>query len=259
MVDTDLGKTLLIAHRGASWQAPENTLAAFRLAWRQGADGVEADFRLTRDGRLVCLHDATTARTAEVDLEVVRADLAELQLLDAGRWKGSRWQGERIPTLEELLEELPAGKKFFIELKGGEEMVASLGKVLAGTGVQRDQLRLLTFDSDLVPVLKAKLPGLKICLNVAPPRLSAGRVRVQGLILQLLEQCGADGLSSRAAPLLDAPFVNGLQGNGKEVHVWTVDSVPAAHRYRTLGVDGIMTNRPAWLRSRLAALSGGPR
>src|SRR6185369_848081 len=89
---------MLIAHRGASRDAPENTLAAFRLAWQQGADGIEADFRLTRDGRVVCLHDASTGRTAGVDLAVAEASLEELKRLDVGGWKGARWAGERIPT-----------------------------------------------------------------------------------------------------------------------------------------------------------------
>jgi glycerophosphoryl diester phosphodiesterase len=97
---------LLIAHRGASREAPENTLAAFELAWQQGADGIEADFRLTRDGRIVCLHDATTGRTAGIDLAVAGASLEELKQLDFGSWKGSVWQGEPILVLEELLASL---------------------------------------------------------------------------------------------------------------------------------------------------------
>jgi glycerophosphoryl diester phosphodiesterase len=258
MRGTDLsGKTALIAHRGASRDAPENTLAAFRLAWQQGADGVEADFRLTGDGRLVCLHDPTTGRTAGIDLTVAETRWEELAQLEVGGWKDARWHGERIPLLEEVLEELPPGKMLFIELKGGADAIPPLERVLAGSGAATGALRLLTFDSGLVPVLKAALPGLRVCLNVAPPRLSAGRERARDSILELLAQCGADGLSSRATPLLDAPFVSGLRRSGREVLVWTVDSVPAADRYRALGIDGIMTNRPGWLRSRLTALTGG--
>ncbi len=159
-------ETLLIAHRGASREAPENTLAAFRLAWQEGADGIEADFRLTRDGRIVCLHDDTTKRTAGVDLAVAESTLEELRRLDIGAWKGARWRGERIPSLEEVLSGLPAGKMLMIELKCGPEIIEPLRRVLAADGVPVDKLRLLSFDARLVAGLKEQLPGIRACLNV---------------------------------------------------------------------------------------------
>ncbi|MBK5274183.1 MAG: glycerophosphodiester phosphodiesterase [Desulfuromonadales bacterium] len=253
-------ETLLIAHRGASREAPENTLAAFELAWREGADGIEADFRLTRDGRVVCQHDATTGRTAGVDLVVAEASLDELQRLDVGRWKGTRWQGERIPTLEEVLIRLPTGKMFFIELKSGPEIIEPLRLILPETGVPVGQLRLLAFDAQLVARLKEQLPGIRVCLNVdyrwSLRTRSWSPSRAE--ILANLEHIGADGLSSQDHALLDAQFVAGLHHSGKEVHVWTVDSARGADHYRGLGVDSIMTNRPGWLRNRLMmAESGG--
>src|SRR5512140_286258 len=81
--------TLIIGHRGASRDAPENTLESFRLAWEQGADGIEADFRLTADGRIVCMHDETTGRTTGVNLNIADTALKELRRLDAGLWKGA--------------------------------------------------------------------------------------------------------------------------------------------------------------------------
>ena len=103
--------SLIIAHRGASADAPENTLAAFRLAWQQGADGIEGDFRLTSDGRIVCFHDDDTARVAGISLIVEETPLTKLRTLDVGAWKGKPWQGERIASLEEVLAEVPAGKQ----------------------------------------------------------------------------------------------------------------------------------------------------
>lgn len=252
MRDTEMTfSTLLIAHRGASREAPENTLAAFELAWQQGADGIEADFRLTRDGRVVCLHDAGTGRTAGVDLAVAEASLDELRRLDIGAWKGARWQGERIVTLEEVLDRLPEGKRLFIELKSGPEIIEPLRRILDASSVPFERLRLLAFDSRLVARLKQELTGIRVCLNLDYhrhlPALSWSPSRPE--IRAILEQCGADGLSSRAHVLLNAPFVAELHGNGKEVHVWTVDSARSAGHYRDLGVDSIMTNRPGWLRN----------
>jgi glycerophosphoryl diester phosphodiesterase len=244
---------LLIAHRGASREAPENTLAAFRLAWQEGADGIEADFRLTRDGRIVCLHDGTTKRTAGVDLAVAETSHEELRRLDIGAWKGARWRGERIPSLEEVLSELPAGKMFMIELKSGPEIIEPLRRVLAADGVPADRLRLLSFDQKLVAGLKEQLPGIRTCLNV-DYRFSL-RTRAwsptRTEIRAFLEQSGADGISSRAHAMVDTQFVAELHGNGKEIHVWTLDSAGDADHYRSLGVDSIMTNRPGRLRGRL--------
>src|SRR5689334_354029 len=108
---------LVVAHRGASHEAPENTLAAFRLAWEQGADAIEGDFYLTRDREIVCIHDDNTKRTSGEDLSVAASTLAQLRRLDVGRWKDPKWKGERIPTLTEVLATIPAGKRIFIEIK----------------------------------------------------------------------------------------------------------------------------------------------
>src|SRR3954447_2364486 len=90
-----VGRPLIIGHRGASFDAPENTAAAFGLAFLQGADGIEADFHLSSDGEIVCIHDATTGRTAGVDLVVAETSLKELKRLDVGLWKGREFPGER--------------------------------------------------------------------------------------------------------------------------------------------------------------------
>lgn len=244
---------LLIAHRGASGDAPENTLAAFELAWEQGADGIEADFRLTRDGHIVCLHDAGTGRTAGVELAVAQSSLQALRQLDVGRWRGTRWTGERIPLLEEVLQRLPAGKIFLIELKCGPEIIPPLRRVLTSGGVPGERLRLLTFDRLLVPRLKEALPELRVCLNVEDRRRlpALGCHPTAEELLALLAESGADGLSSQAHPRLDRPLVDALHARGLELHVWTVDALHRARHYCRLGVDSIMTNRPGRLRPHL--------
>ncbi len=112
---------LVVAHRGASHDAPENTLPAFRLAWEQGADAIEGDFFLTKDGHIVCTHDRMTGRLnpGKVKLQVADSTLAELQALDVGSWKGETWRGERMPTLAEVFATVPAGKRILIEVKCG--------------------------------------------------------------------------------------------------------------------------------------------
>lgn len=246
-------KTLLIGHRGASRDAPENTLGSFNLAWQQGADGIEADFRLTRDGRVVCLHDAGTGRTGGVDLTVAESSYDELLRLDVGHWKGSRWQGERIPSLEEVLERLPDGKLFFMELKSGVEIIEPIRRVLNDSGVPFRQLRFLAFDATLITRLKDSLPDVRVYLNLYYRwnlrRRSWSPNRDE--LMEKLEKCGADGLSSQSRATIDKELVNNLHRNGREIHVWTVDSPHIAGRYLEMGVDAIMTNRPGWLRDRV--------
>lgn len=245
--------TLLIGHRGASHCAPENTLAAFRLAWEEGADGIEADFRLTADGSIVCLHDASTGRTADRDLIVAATSLAELQRLDVGGWLGAAWEGERIPTLGETLALLPPGKKMFIELKSDVEIIAPLADELRRSGVAAEQLRLLSFNAPLLVQLKTLLPGYRCCWLTDYRRAlrRCGWQPSREKVLATLRQSGVDGLASRGLEILDRQFVTDLRQEGHEIHVWTVDDVASAHRFRDLGVDSIMTNRPGWLRQRL--------
>jgi glycerophosphoryl diester phosphodiesterase len=245
------GKTLIIGHRGASREAPENTLASFGLAFQQGADGIEADFRLTRDGQIVCLHDDSTARTGGVDLKVEEATLSELRRLDVGAWKGAAWAGERIPTLAEVLHALPAGKLLFIEIKSGPEIVDPLAAVLAQCRVPAGQLRFLSFSADLVRLLKERLPGHRACW-LTDYRFRGVWRPSRAEALAVLRQSLADGLASRERSILDASFVGALRGESLEIHVWTVDQVAAARRLLALGVDSIMTNRPGWLRRALA-------
>src|SRR5438445_6957075 len=107
----------IIAHRGASYDAPENTLASVKLAWEQKADAVEIDVHLSKDGSIVVIHDANTSKVAGVRKRVSDQTLAELKGLDVGRWKGPKWASERIATLDEVLATVPERKRLFIEIK----------------------------------------------------------------------------------------------------------------------------------------------
>jgi glycerophosphoryl diester phosphodiesterase len=252
--------TDLIAHRGASFEAPENTLAAFCLAWEMGADGIEGDFRLTRDGEIVCLHDATTRRTARVTLAVADTTLARLRELDAGAWKGERWCGERIPTLREVIATVPAGKKLFIELKSGPEILLPLAAVLAGSGLDPEQVAIFAFSEELIAAGRTLFPRFKRLWITDYTRdwRNNGWSPSIGQILRTLEQTGADGLASRAHRSIDTAFVDALRDAGMELHVWTVDDRRSAARFLALGVDSIITNRPGWLRARLREPSSPP-
>src|SRR4051794_39520594 len=116
-------RPLLIAHRGESFDAPENTMASFALAWQRNDDAIELDVHLTADKHLIVCHDADTQRRAGVKHIIRDEPLAVLQTLDVGN-------GEKMPTLEQVLRAMPTGKQAFVEIKVGPEAIEPLGKVL---------------------------------------------------------------------------------------------------------------------------------
>ena len=246
---------LIIAHRGASHDAPENTLAAFRLAVEQGADGFEADFYLTAGGQVVALHDKDTQRVAGEKLSVTEAPFERLRALDVGGWKGAKWKGEQMPTMEEVLAVVPDGKQIFIELKSGAEIVEPMAKILHASSLAPEQITIISFHEDAVAASKKRLPHLKACWlcgfkkkkgEKAPPTVDE--------VIATLERIGADALDAQAVPKrVNAAFIERLREAGyDELHVWTVDDPKVARFYQELGVASITTNRPAWLREQLA-------
>jgi glycerophosphoryl diester phosphodiesterase len=243
----------IIAHRGASRSAPENTLPAFRLAWEQSADLAELDVRLSRDGRVVVIHDATARRTGGRDRKIRDLTLAQLKALDVGRWKGARWAGARIPTLDEVVEIMPAGRRLLIEIKCGPEIIPELRKVLDESGRRRRQFILQSFSLPTMRVMKREFPDIEagwLCALKQPTAPEAA-VEAEALIRQAV-LAGMNALHLRASPLMDADMVKKVKAARLKFRVWTMDSALAARRLAGLRIDGIITNRPGWVRKRLA-------
>jgi glycerophosphoryl diester phosphodiesterase len=251
---------LIIAHRGASHDAPENTLSAFKLAIEQGADGFEADFYLTSDGKIACFHDKDTERISGRKLLVVKTPLADLQKLDVGNWKGPKWKGERMPTMAEVLAAVPADKKIFIELKSSVEIVEPMKKVIESSSLKPEQMVIISFHADAIAECKKQLPSIKALWLCGYKEQKDGRV-TPGVeeVATTLKRIHADGLNSQAKPEhFDEAFIRRLRELGcREFSVWTVDDPKVAAFYQRLGTWSITTNRPGWLREQLKALDGG--
>ncbi len=237
--------TRWIAHRGASHEAPENTLAAVDLAWQQDADAVEIDVRFTGDGRIVLMHDQTTGRTCDRDLEVAAATYDDLCQLDAGRWKGSRWSEEPVPLLEQVLASVPEGKKLVIEIKSGPEIVPALAEVVRGSGKAPGQVELIAFSLEVLKAARGELPDIAMYWlgNLAAESAPA-------LEQWIRRACEAHltGLDLHAGMEITAEAVERMQAAGLKVYVWTVDDPARARELVAAGVDGITSNRAAWLR-----------
>ena len=245
----------LVAHRGESADAPENTLAAFNLAWERRVPIVELDVHLTKDGRLICIHDKDTQRTTGAMKVVKESTAAELQKLDAGSWKHPKFAGEKMPLLEEALATVPDEGKVLIEVKVGPEAIPALVKAIESSGKRPDQLVIISFNSDTVAEAKRKLPLLKAYYLVGFKRDKQTGEWTPTLDEALAEakRNQADGLDVSHQGPIDEAFVRRVRHFDLELHGWTVDDPKIARRLIDLGFDSITTNRAGALRAELDA------
>lgn len=252
LVPQILSAQIVIGHRGASFDAPENTLAAFRLAWDQGADGVEGDFYFTADQQIVCIHDADTKRTGGKRLPVAQSTLSQLRALEYGNWKSPQFAGEPLPTFADVLACIPPGKRFVIELKTGPEIIPLLARQIETLKPDRSALLIIAFDKETVLAAKQTMPDIKAHWLTSFRRSIDGVMHPTAAeIAETLRETQADGLGCKAdTSVVTQEFIDGLRQAGmKEFHVWTVDSPDDARYFQRLGAVGITTNKPSVIRS----------
>jgi glycerophosphoryl diester phosphodiesterase len=235
-------RSQVIAHRGASAAVPENTLAAFQLAWAQGVDGVECDVRLSADQQIVCLHDADTVRVGDQQLiaaETAYSDLAQVRLhgFDAA-------EAARIPLLQTVLEQKPANSQLLIEVKTGTAIVPQLIQLLQQVGTDLMTLIVIAFDAQVVAAVKQQCPDLRAycLLYKTHPYLKTDDFNLKGLDAYL-SACSADGLGCEFGTALNAQRVQALGALGYAVNVWTVDCPQAAIQLADMGVHSLTSNQ----------------
>jgi glycerophosphoryl diester phosphodiesterase len=243
----------LVAHRGESADAPENTLAAFKLAYERSVPIIELDVHLSKDGRLIVCHDPDTKRTTGVDLKIKDSTYEELRNLDAGSWKGVKWAGEKLPTLDEVLATLPAKTRCFIEIKVGPEAVPAVAKAVRASGKGAAQLAIISFNADTLVAVKKRMPELPTYYVSGFKRDEQTGVWSPGLneLIATANHVGADGLDLSYKGPVDRDWVRKIKAAGLKFYVWTVDEVDVARKYVEWGADGITTNKAGWLRGEL--------
>lgn len=229
---------IITAHRGASYAAPENTFAAIEKAIGLGADYVELDVRITKDGQIVLIHDRTLNRTTNGRGELWDFTLEELRGLDAGSWFGGEFRGEPIPTLREVIELVKGRVRLNIEIKVSREEPEIVGKVVdivRSEKFEKDCM-VTSFTSEIVEEIKEIAPDIRTGLIFGrdyPADVFEGSWEVLS--------CNQD--------VVDEEFVARAKNSGKLIHVWTVDEEDVMRRLIGLGVDGIITNRPDLLKA----------
>lgn len=232
----------IFAHRGTSSEAPENTLAAIKLAWQQSADGVEIDIRLSRNGQIVVIHDGNTERTTGKNRIIANKTLNEIQSLDAGSWKDRKWKDEKIPALEEVLKVVPAGKQIMIEIKTGPEIITVLKRIIKHCKLKSRQIILASFSLTTAYAARRSFPNHEVILISKYPG------NTFPALIRKIKQMKLDGLSLQACSAIDRVLVSTLRIQKLKFYVWTINAVSNAKRYAELGVDGIITNYPAKVR-----------
>jgi glycerophosphoryl diester phosphodiesterase len=258
--------TTVIAHRGASAAAPENTLAAARLAVRHGADVVECDVHRTRDGELVVLHDRHVRRTTDGlrvlpgrgRLRVAELTLAEIKRLDAGSWFGGDYAGEQVPTLREWAEAIGGRAGLLIEMKHpstypGIEMDLTFELLSAPALVRaesRGQVTIQSFDHDWLQRFHGLMPHVPVGM-LTEERPTADLIDTARRFAHQVNP---------SVPAVDRETVQRLRDAGLRVSVWTPNSPRQLRRVVGYGVDGVITNHPHRLRGLVghaAALPSG--
>lgn len=235
-------RPLVIAHRGFSSRAPENTLAAYRLAIDTGADLAECDVWLSADRVPVLLHDEHLKRTTGVDALVSELSLDKLRQLDVGRWKSKEFVGERIPTLTEALELVKGRLRLVIEVKTAgmeQEVVAAI----RAAATEPADVMIFSFHLEVIETIARIEPRLPTTWLIG--HLPAGHAARREVI--------ADAVRARASAIgltrtrVDPAAARLAHESGLPVFVWTVND-PADMRYLVrIGVDGIITDEPGML------------
>ncbi|MBW8042468.1 MAG: glycerophosphodiester phosphodiesterase [Planctomycetes bacterium] len=239
----------IIAHRGASYLAPENTVASVVLGWEKEAD-VEIDVHLSKDNRIVVIHDASTKHITGIDLKVKETTYRELRKLDFGSFKGEEFAQERLPLLDDVLKTIPPKRKLYVEIKCGKEILPFLRQTIIESG-KMSQIVIIGFDIKVVTSSKELIDVPTYWLKGTDKvKETEEWIPHDPKLVQMVKDRGLDGLDVHYAGVTKE-FVDTAKASGQKLYVWTVDDPKEANHLVELGVSGITTNRPAWLREQI--------
>jgi len=230
---------IIFAHRGASAYAPENTLAAFELAARQGAPAIEFDVKLTSDRQVIIIHDQTLERTTNGSGIIASHSLAELRELDAGSWKSPEFRGEKIPLLTDVLEAV--GKKVLIniELTNYATPFDGLTREVVGLVKQHALQERIIFSSFYFTNL---LTARRLLPTV--PRAQLILEGREGWLQRTTARFMQLDAEHPYTSDVNVDLVERVHARGRRVHVWTVNDPADMRRLRACRVDGIFSDDP---------------
>lgn len=243
--DPDKNSELLyVAHRGASYLAPENTMASIRLAWELGADAAECDVMLTADQQVILFHDKNTRSLTGENLVVSETSWDVLRELTINLKESNlkKYKHEKIPLLEEVLETIPDDRMLVIEIKTGREILPILKQVVDAHW-HSGRISFICFDLETIQATKRLFPELP-CYYLSTFR--SGVIRHFKKILR----SNLDGVDVKHSAI-NRNFVERCRAEGLDVWCWTVNDPQDAGKMKALGVSAITTDRPKWLKEQI--------
>ena len=240
---------LIIAHRGESYDAPENTLASINLAWERDADAVEIDVQLTKDKKIVLIHDKTTLRTGGKYKRIASNNYDELSKIDVGKFKNSKWKDERIPLLDKVIGTIPKNKNLFVEIKSDERIIKPLQNLIEQKNFNPAQIKFIGFNIVTMKLLKETFPDIGAYWIV-----EGKSYKSNGSLKETIIKCKSaklDGLDVQAKKYLTKDVIHTVKNSGLKIYTWTVDDPQRAKQLYLVGINGITTNRAGWLKNKL--------
>ena len=244
---------IIIAHRGESYDAPENTHASINLAWKRNDDAVEIDLQLTKDERIVVIHDKSTLRTGGKLKRISSNTYDNLLQVEIGKFKGRKWKYERIPLLDDVIDKVPKNKILFTEVKSDYRIVKPLKNLIRQKGVESNQVKFIGFDINTMKLLKISLPEFESYWII-----EGKHYKSKSLLKSSIEKCkaaGVDGLDIQARKYLNSEVIKFVKNNGLHIYTWTVDDPVRAKQLYMDGIDGITTNKASWLKEQLMQIT----
>jgi len=240
---------IIIAHRGESYDAPENTHASINLAWERNDDAVEIDVQLTRDERIVVIHDKSTLRTGGKLKRISSNTYENLLLVDVGKFKSRKWKDERIPLLDDVIDKVPENKILFVEVKSDYRIVKPLKNLIKQKVIEPNQIKFIGFDINTMKLLKKTLHEFESYWII-----EGKHYKSKSALISSIEKCkaaGFDGLDVQARKYLNSEVIQFVRNNGLNIYTWTIDDPVRAEQLYMDGIDGITTNRASWLKKKL--------
>lgn len=244
----------LVAHRGNSSVAPENTMAAFRSAWENDIWAIEVDVYPTADNVIICNHDGNLKRVSNgaSDQSIMEMTLAEIRQFDVGSFKGEQYKGEVSPTLEEVFAEMPKDSKMFLEIKvWNDDYPFVLVDLLKKYDIPQENVSVISFHADALKLLNEKTPGFKTSylMGIGSKKDNPDEVRITAEeLIALLTNIGATGVDACGFEHVDAEYVKKIHDAGFEFHAYTIDDPETAKHLFSIGIDSVTTNVPVLIR-----------
>jgi glycerophosphoryl diester phosphodiesterase len=237
----NLNKMRIIAHRGSSGEAPENTMIAFKRSIEEGSDAIELDIHLSKDNEIIVCHDATVNRTTNGTGYIRDMDLSALKQLDAGSWFAERFAGETLPLLNEVFELVPNHILINVEIKNkyeGHLLRPLLELIMKYNRI--DSVVISSFDHKFLKLLKFQEPKIKIGVLISSNMIN---------VMKYIDSMEIEVYSIHPNyKFMDNEDIQEVVKQGLEVYPYTIDSLEALQSAIDSGVTGIMTNYPLRLK-----------